>query len=110
LFRLGDDQFKIELFMKTSQPVTRDLKMLIHIENGSKRINRDHYITNNIYPLQRWDNGEVVMDSFFFKLPQDAVGKFTLFVGMYDPDKKGDNRIAIIGCPDTRFPLLEISE
>ncbi len=110
LFRLGDDQFKIELFMKTSQPVTRDLKMLIHIDNEGRRVNRDHYITNNIYPLQRWDNGEIVMDSFFFELPSDPEGEFTLFVGMYDPDKKGDNRIAIIGCPDTRFTLLEISK
>ncbi len=84
-----------------------------HLEgpDGVKVSQDDHEPDQGLYPTNRWEQGEMVRDTYTLKVPASAApGKYTLRVGWYDSDS-GD-RLPVAGSPDDSMVLMtfEIKE
>jgi 4-amino-4-deoxy-L-arabinose transferase-like glycosyltransferase len=61
----------------------------IHIDGNGKRINGDHQLTGNKYPLRNWSPGDIIIDNFELKVdPTYDSGEYNVFLGLYSGNKR----------------------
>jgi len=72
-----------------AQPLERDYTVFIHLRDlatGEQVLEADGPPLNGWYPTSWWQPPELVPDVHTFTLPEDlSPGRYTLFVGWYDP-------------------------
>lgn len=71
------------------KPVNGAWESFIHIDGNGKRINGDHQLTANKYPLRNWLPGDVVTDTHELKVdPTFDTGEYTVYFGLFSGNKR----------------------
>lgn len=71
------------------KPVTGTWESFIHIDGNGKRINGDHQLTGNKYPLRNWLPGDIIVDDFELKVdPTYDNGEYTVYFGLFSGNQR----------------------
>lgn len=77
---------KVTLYWQTRRQLGRDYTVFLHLldENGNIAAQTDSMPGEGGFPTSFWEAGEIVVDSYFLKLPpQLPPGRYRLIAGMY---------------------------
>lgn len=99
-----------KLYFGVTAPVADDWQVFVHVDadEGSHRMNGDHWPVRGNYRTTLWQRGEFVVDGFDVVVPTSAPsGTYTVWVGLYHGDDRlpfsggdrsatdGDNRVKV---------------
>jgi uncharacterized membrane protein len=76
---------RVVLFWRGAS-IEKDLHVFVHLAQADGRViaQSDGVPVEGTYPTTAWKPGETIVDAYEIKT--DAIGAFTLFAGMYDPN------------------------
>jgi hypothetical protein len=91
------DSVQVSFYYRANEEPDEDWKIFVHIDDHGghgDRINGDHWPANERYRTNLWRRGEVIKDTWSFRLPSYYQGEgYDLWTGFYQPGK------------DDRWPL-----
>ena len=74
---------------QVKKPVKGNWESFIHIDGDGKRINGDHKLVDDKYPLRYWLPGDVIVDRHEFKVePNFGSGEYTVYFGLFSGKKR----------------------
>lgn len=86
----------VKLHLAVVDPIAEDWQVFVHVDadDGSFRMNGDHWPVRGAYRTTLWRKGEYVVDAFDVVVPTAApAGNYTVRVGLYH----GDERLPVTG-------------
>lgn len=90
-----DDTIRVRLYWDAYKSADRDYTAFVHLAGPPNPANNspvwaqdDKQPGGGTYPTTRWQNGEMIIDEYVFKLPPEAVaGEYKIKAGMYQLDR-----------------------
>lgn len=113
-YRAGE-AIPLRLYWRARASVAGDYKVFAHLVGEGERIwgQHDSVPAGWRRPTTGWEAGEVIVDEYSLPIhPQAPAGRYTIFVGMYDPitmqrlplEDEAGHRL-----PDDRLPLATVT-
>ncbi|MBI5304961.1 MAG: hypothetical protein HY868_22710 [Chloroflexi bacterium] len=80
----GARNLHVVLYWRVAQKIATDLTVFAHLADANERVvaQQDSAPVRGTYPTSAWQPGELIVDAY--DLQVDAMGTFTILVGMYD--------------------------
>lgn len=88
--------FEVTWYWKVSEQPPRGYQVFVHIDGNGLRLNGDHEPTRGLYPVSRWQPGEIVADSHKLLVPANfRADDYTMYVGWF----RGAKRLRVLSGP-----------
>lgn len=84
--------FTITWYWRALVPNIGGYKIFLHIDGHGQRLNGDHDPVDELYPMARWQQGDIVVDRQELDVAANyPPGVYTIWIGLY----AGSNRLAL---------------
>lgn len=95
---------ELSYYWQALKPMAEDLAVFVHfIRDGKVRFQQDHEPLHGSYPTSRWQEGELVRESYRVRLPQEMpAGEYEIRIGLWNPMTGKRVRVAQSDLPHFR--------
>ncbi len=84
--------FAITWYWRSLVPNVGSYKIFLHIDGHGQRLNGDHDPIEDLYPISRWQQGDIVVDRQELDVAANyPPGTYTIWIGLY----AGSNRLPL---------------
>jgi hypothetical protein len=91
------ESFTLTWYFRTLRRIAPGYRIFVHIDGEGERIHGDHDPLDGKYPVQLWDEGDVLADEQKIDVPTSyRGGDYAILIGFYS----GDTRLPILEGPN----------
>jgi len=91
------ESFTLTWYFRTVRRIANGYRIFVHIDGEGERIHGDHDPVDGKYPVQLWDDGDVIADEQKIDVPASyRGGDYAILIGFYS----GDTRLPILKGPN----------
>lgn len=81
-------------YWRADRALGGDWKIFVHVEGRGARFQGDHDAVAGAWPVARWQAGQQIADHQKLRVPANARGTYTVYVGLWTPSKRKNMAVA----------------